>query len=456
MPKLSPGQPFGPIPATVILDASGNGTVAFQATGSAARVTNLFCKVSTVVNQATVSVYLGTIADTNRVFNNNSGSTGFTAQGQIDVPDGTILYVVWTGGDVGASAIATFSGRAIPFDQIAGGFEMRADDPIAAGDGSLIFPALKSPNFVTTVSGWRISRNGDAEFNNAIIRGTLDIAGGVVIIQNNGITIDGMNDRFIMNTGTGFKASPVPDDGSYITHDDAGIFWHLPDPSAINGLTSDSGSIFVSTPTSGSIEFPRLSIASPLWTGKNRAYIRVTGEGSTGTDTFFEVEANKIRVEAEVSGKGIIEDYNGVELYGKGFKTNVVTASSTAAIGTTETVIFTTPSVKWEANRAYRILMNNRYSGVSNPIPLVRCRKTNLAGQSLVDNGRVVVDGGTYHVPWTAVFTVGGSDVTAALVMSLQANAGTITQVGAAGGPRMVEFFDIGPSSRYPNFTDLV
>ncbi len=91
MPKLSPGQPFGPIPATVTLDGSGNGTVALQATGSAARITNLFGKVSTSTNQAVVSVYVGTVADTNRVFNNNSGSTGFTAQGSIDVPDGTII-----------------------------------------------------------------------------------------------------------------------------------------------------------------------------------------------------------------------------------------------------------------------------------------------------------------------------------------------------------------------------
>jgi hypothetical protein len=178
MPQL-PNGAFGPIPGSVVLDGSGNGQLTFQPNGKNARITNLFGKVSTVTNQAVVNVYLGQVADSNRVFNNNSGSTGFSANGFIDVMDGQTLYVVWSGGDAGATATATFSGTTVPFGEagFGGGFHMEANDPIAAGDGSLIFPALKSPNYEAGVIGWKIDRNGDAEFNLVTVRGTLQVDG---------------------------------------------------------------------------------------------------------------------------------------------------------------------------------------------------------------------------------------------------------------------------------------
>jgi hypothetical protein len=43
---------------------------------------------------------------------------------------------------------------------------------IAGGQGNLIVTALQSPNFLHDVSGWQIARNGDAEFNDLVIRGT--------------------------------------------------------------------------------------------------------------------------------------------------------------------------------------------------------------------------------------------------------------------------------------------
>ena len=40
------------------------------------------------------------------------------------------------------------------------------------GGTTLVRPAIKSPNFVTGVSGWSIDRNGSAEFNDITIRGS--------------------------------------------------------------------------------------------------------------------------------------------------------------------------------------------------------------------------------------------------------------------------------------------
>jgi hypothetical protein len=50
---------------------------------------------------------------------------------------------------------------------------MSFQNPITGGQGALIRPAIKSPNFVEGVSGWSIDRNGDAEFNNGTFRGVV-------------------------------------------------------------------------------------------------------------------------------------------------------------------------------------------------------------------------------------------------------------------------------------------
>ena len=46
-------------------------------------------------------------------------------------------------------------------------------NPITGGQGALIRPAVKSPNYVPGVSGWTINRDGSAEFNNVTVRGTI-------------------------------------------------------------------------------------------------------------------------------------------------------------------------------------------------------------------------------------------------------------------------------------------
>lgn len=174
MPLVSDN--FGPIYQSVILDASGNGAVSFQAVGSNIRITNVFFRVASQTLQAVCRIYKGQIADGNVVFLSNSGSTGANVQGNIDLFDGETCYVRWTGGDVGAVATATFTGGHIPLNEV-GPSNLNAESPIAAGDGSLIYPALRSPNFVTGTSGWSLDRNGNVEVNDATIRGDLTATG---------------------------------------------------------------------------------------------------------------------------------------------------------------------------------------------------------------------------------------------------------------------------------------
>lgn len=53
---------------------------------------------------------------------------------------------------------------------------MPFNNPIVGSNDTLIRNAIQSENFVTTVSGWRIKKNGDAEFNNVTIRGDISLS----------------------------------------------------------------------------------------------------------------------------------------------------------------------------------------------------------------------------------------------------------------------------------------
>jgi hypothetical protein len=44
---------------------------------------------------------------------------------------------------------------------------------LTQAQGSLVLPSIRSPNFVTGVSGWIIRKDGSVEFNNGIFRGTV-------------------------------------------------------------------------------------------------------------------------------------------------------------------------------------------------------------------------------------------------------------------------------------------
>lgn len=213
MPKLT--DRFGPIPSSVVLNGAGNGQVTFQSNGGNARITNLYVNVSTSTLQAECVIYKGQVAPSNIIDSTNSGSTGASAKGAIDLMDGETLFVVWTGGDAGATAYVTFTGVVVPFEQI-GASGITWSDPIAAGDGSLIYPQIKSPDYVAGVSGWAIFRNGNVEFNNATIRGEVIAGGGNVVLDLHGVTVTdiGGTAQYQVNRTGGFVATNIPDNGA--------------------------------------------------------------------------------------------------------------------------------------------------------------------------------------------------------------------------------------------------
>ncbi len=49
------------------------------------------------------------------------------------------------------------------------------DNPLTGGEGALIYPRIKSPDFQAGMSGWSIERDGTAEFNDVVIRGEVNV-----------------------------------------------------------------------------------------------------------------------------------------------------------------------------------------------------------------------------------------------------------------------------------------
>lgn len=81
---------------------------------------------------------------------------------------------------LGPNASKTFDGSGDVYGFVTGGF---ADVEVIEGgvatflgltqsSGALVLPSIRSPNFVTTVSGWSINNDGTAEFNSVSIRGS--------------------------------------------------------------------------------------------------------------------------------------------------------------------------------------------------------------------------------------------------------------------------------------------
>jgi hypothetical protein len=63
-------------------------------------------------------------------------------------------------------------------------------DAFAGNQGTMVTQNLKSENYEEGVSGWEITRDGDAEFNNGTFRGTVTAStfdGNDFIINPNGI-----------------------------------------------------------------------------------------------------------------------------------------------------------------------------------------------------------------------------------------------------------------------------
>lgn len=159
-------------------------------------------------------------------------------------------------------------------------------NPIIGGADVLVREAIRSPNFVTGVSGWSINRDGSAEFNDAIFRGD------VHVIDANGSRVD---------------IEPGPSLGAAI----------LLTPETLAGITWDAGNIRADHLPAILDNQPGISLTSPRMTGAGaRSEFFLFGPTDAGhgsrpryanlTTDRFEIETTQI--DFSVSPFNVVED----------------------------------------------------------------------------------------------------------------------------------------------------
>lgn len=134
---------------------------------------------------------------------------------------------------------------------------------ITQGLGNLVIPSVQSPNFVNNVSGWQISKNGNAQFNNLVIRGTFNGIDFVInssgsffysgtpalgnlivsIANNNGTDAEGNGygagvTNYINNSGVIYTVNIFDGEIQYYTGTPANPFVTFAGGIGINALTS--------------------------------------------------------------------------------------------------------------------------------------------------------------------------------------------------------------------------
>lgn len=444
MPQLPAN--WGPIPLQVTLDGSGNGTVTFQPNGTDARVKNLYVMVSTQTAQAVVTIYRGQLNIPLATI--PSGSTGGSATGNIDLRDGEILYIVWTGGDAGATAKATLTGNLLPFGEYDSDTGINVATYTAASDGTLIFPALKSVNYVPGSSGWIIKRDGTFELGSGTFRGTVDI-------------FDTINPyRYTISPSLGAVVRNVPDNSQLLKLIPAGIAIYPALPTPGGNATAQNASVSLNSISSGTNEYLNTLLFSPGVNGKRRLLLALDSEIAGGDGANFTP-----RLTVSDSPGSIFFTASPLNAHafgylsagpddtdvGMGIRANTESSSNSGGVGTSETVVLSASSITYRANRAYRIRCAARYSQTTATAQTVTAgfRKTNLAGMSLSNTPRFLqlpASSFTYFGYVEAKFTVGNADVTAVIVMTLTGSAAnTLVQQGG----RSFEIEDIGPASLY-------
>lgn len=311
---------------------------------------------------------------------------------------------------------------------------MTFGNPILGGQGTLIRNAIKSPNYVPGVSGWSINKDGSAEFNDLVVRGSI-----------------------IVNSSNGSSVQILANDGGRI------VFY----PPTMTGITiNDPASIYSNN--SGALPTVNnfLILSSAEINGANQGQLFIGSRFTDGSayPGFIEPDALvETNCSFQAGGDLLVGDgSNGNHLMGAGHVTGASNAGSSAAIGVTETVVLTAPSYDFREGRAYKVTIGGlaTCSGtVPSDAPNWRVRKTNTAGQVLGIGRSVHATNSQTGLHIVSYFKVGAGGVTASLVATAIGDAShNATHIGNGTQPRYFMVEDVGDANgaQYANVPTLV
>ena len=218
---------------------------------------------------------------------------------------------------------------------------------VIGGAEFLIRSAIKSANYIAGLAGWRIARDGNAELNNATVRGSLIAGGGNVTLNSSGLHIQGSGQQFDINIPAGFLAWNLPDNGQKTQTVPGGLFL-TPVTSAV--ATNKFASMFVGYQNQGlaneqiftALDFANYNTkAAPSIVG----YSQAANNAGADTTSVMQVAANEIDLTANKiipSDDTLIDSKNHYYLRGENasFVANIGTGAHNALIAVTFTHAF--------------------------------------------------------------------------------------------------------------------
>lgn len=288
---------------------------------------------------------------------------------------------------------------------------MSFGNPIVAGN-TLIREAIQSPNFVTTLSGWRIGRDGSAEFNNIIVRGEFQagvLPGSVITINDGGLEFVAVDQKANIDDNQGFIVQHTldPPFTNYaqldVVPNGGQIVLGTPESTNVTHLIQPA-QIYVQRLMVGTVAVPSMSLQAPyvdLPVTRGYAGIDLVSESSNGLEeSHIDLIATEVRITDKIIMSGFIQR----------LAMDTVTADS--GTFTAETVVQSV-TADLVSGMTYRIgVMSHGASTVVGDGYIGRIREDNLTGTEL-QSTFVTVDsnviGGTINMEAYFVATATGS-----------------------------------------------
>lgn len=281
-------------------------------------------------------------------------------------------------------------------------------NPIIGAGGTLIRALMRSVDFVAGVSGWQLTKDGDAELNNATFRGMVEVVDPAT----------GAKVTLYIDSLFGPVIALQPQDHPGYTYDSGFMVAALDGDRPFIYQTSPGES----APTSESV------VEVSLYSGSTLV-----------PETEFNVTADVISLDGALRASSKVSGAS--------------TTAVGAFIGGVETVVLTAPSRTYKAGRLYEAKFSGSISmSVASTPALFRVRKTDAAGAQFSVARFPLMGTSSCDAGWSCYFRVGAADVTAAIALTLTGSgAGNARIDAAATSPAYFRTDDVGPATDEPN-----
>lgn len=322
--------------------------------------------------------------------------------------------------------------------------------------GAIDGQTIKSPGFTTGVTGWQIASDGSAEFNNAKMRGSLQVGSGYpyridggpipseIQFDPDGFAMVAIVNRIVMNANL------------EIVHCYSDVSGGLTPSLVLWEVTIDRTAtpvvVWRSKQVLNAVEIGAdnaASVAAGVATVFNYSTLYIGNWQTTGGS------------HSPAKAPFLIDNISAP----RGMRLRTDTTANSAAIGA-EAALLTTPNTspsslrKFWDGRAYEIRWKTRLLGSVANTSTVRVRRQN----AVVTSGQLLGDWqfatGTVAENYAGRVTVrrapGAGDLLSQISLTLQASAGTTTSQASTTSVCDLEVWDIGDAADYPNAIAIV